>query len=77
MCLSPDEMTTEHIENVIAYYAQSVAELEMAIEDAKAAAPGRDRDAKLRILELSLRRAAAYLERYEALLKERAEAGAL
>lgn len=77
MCLSPHEMTTAQIEEILAYYRKSVEDAESKIEEIKESVviSPRGREQQLALYARSLRRANSYLERYETLLKERAEEG--
>lgn len=77
MCLSPHEMTTAQVEEVIGWYSKDITDLEAELAKAANMPPGTRRDEAVRNLERAIRRTRAALENYEALLKERAEAGTL
>lgn len=75
MCLSPHEMTTAQLEEILAYYDKGLTALEAKVAEIKALA--HPSPARLHDLEVDVRWYARKVENYGALLKERAEAGEL
>jgi len=70
MCLSPDEMSIAQIERILGYNRQRLEELERELANLD------PNDAEqIESYERAIKRTRAVVERYEALLKERAEEG--